>query len=157
MKVMFVCTGNICRSAIAEWLLKKKIEQQKIENIEVYSCGIFAIPKDESTYEIKEVMKEYDVDMTKHKATNIRNTKLEEMDIILGMTYSHKYTMEKMYPNLVEKIYTLKEYVEFNKEDKKDIDIQDPWGYDIATHRFCAAIIDQCLDKLIEKIKEEKI
>ena len=36
MKIMFICTGNICRSAMAEWLLKKKIEDKKIENIEIY-------------------------------------------------------------------------------------------------------------------------
>ena len=42
MKIMFICTGNICRSAMAHWLLKQKLKDEKIEGIEVYSCGIYA-------------------------------------------------------------------------------------------------------------------
>ncbi|MCI9177804.1 MAG: hypothetical protein HFJ28_04445 [Clostridia bacterium] len=42
MKVMFICTGNICRSAMAEAMLKKMVEQKNRSNIEVYSCGVYA-------------------------------------------------------------------------------------------------------------------
>lgn len=71
------------------------------------------------------------------------------MDIILCMTLSHKRDLIYMYPELKEKIYTLKEYVKY---DKNGIEIKDPWGYDIVTYRFCATEIDACLDKLIETI-----
>ena len=40
MKIMFICTGNICRSAMAEKLLKKKLKDIKRDDIEVYTCGI---------------------------------------------------------------------------------------------------------------------
>ena len=42
MKIMFICTGNICRSAMAEGMLKKMIKDNKMEDIEVQSCGIYA-------------------------------------------------------------------------------------------------------------------
>ena len=42
MRVMFICTGNICRSAMAEGILKKVIEEKNMDNIEVYSAGIYA-------------------------------------------------------------------------------------------------------------------
>ena len=71
------------------------------------------------------------------------------MDLILCATMSHKYSVIQMYPSLANKIYTLKEYVDENK----DLDIKDPWGYDIEIYRFCIAEIDRLLDKLIEKIK----
>lgn len=74
MKIMFICTGNICRSAMAHWLLKKKTEDLGREDIEVYSCGVHAQNGDIPTYEAKKVMKdEYDVDMQEHKATNIKD------------------------------------------------------------------------------------
>ena len=57
MKIMFICTGNICRSAMAEWLLKKKLEEKNRNDIEVYSCGIYAENGDVPTYEAKRVMK----------------------------------------------------------------------------------------------------
>ena len=69
---MFICTGNICRSAMAHWLLKKKLEQNNIQNVEVYSSGIYAMQGDISTDEAIEVMEEYGVDLKKHRATNIR-------------------------------------------------------------------------------------
>lgn len=43
MKIMFVCTGNICRSAMAHWLFKDKLEKNNINNVEVYSSGIYAM------------------------------------------------------------------------------------------------------------------
>lgn len=150
MKIMFICTGNICRSAMADWLFKKKLEQNNITNIEVYSSGIYAIDGDVSPYEAIEVMEEYGVELKKHRAINIRRSNIKDMDIILCMTLSHKRDLLYMYPELKEKIYTLKEYV---KDDKNGIEIKDPWGYDIVTYRFCAAEIDACLDKLIEIVK----
>lgn len=152
MKIMFICTGNICRSAMAHWLMEKKLQDVGREDIEVYSCGIFAETGDGSTYNAIETMKEYDVDLAKHRATNIRNSEIEKMDLILCATQSHKFTVMQMYPNLKDKVYTMKEYVQ-DERNKEDIDIKDPWGYDIEIYRFCAAEIDKCLDRLIEKLK----
>lgn len=58
-----------------------------------------------------------------------------------------------MYPKLKQKIYTLKEYVNC---DKQDLDIKEPWGYDIEIYRSCASEIEKCVEKLIEKIKSEE-
>ncbi|MCI9287340.1 MAG: low molecular weight protein arginine phosphatase [Clostridia bacterium] len=149
MKIMFICTGNICRSAMAHKLMQKKLKDNEVKDIDVYSCGIFAENGDASTYNAIEVTKEYGVDLKSHKATNIRDSKIDEMDLILCATMSHKYSVIQMYPSLANKIYTLKEYVDENK----DLDIKDPWGYDIEIYRFCIAEIDRLLDKLIEKIK----
>lgn len=149
MKIMFICTGNICRSAMAHWLLKKKLEERNIKNVEVYSAGIYAVEGDTSTYEAIEVMEEYGVDLKKHRATKVQNSNIKDMDIILCMTLSHKRDLIYMYPELKEKIYTLKEYV---KDEKNGVEIRDPWGYDIVTYRFCASEIDACLDKLISYI-----
>lgn len=135
---------------MADWLFKKKLEQNNITNTEVYSSGIYAIDGDVSPYEAIEVMEEYGVELKKHRATNIRRSNIKDMDIILCMTLSHKRDLIYMYPELKEKIYTLKEYV---KDDKNGIEIKDPWGYDLVTYRFCAAEIDACLDKLTEIVK----
>lgn len=96
-------------------------------------------------------MKDYDVDMKNHKATNINNSNIEKMDLILCATSSHKNSVLQMYPKVKEKVYTMKEYVQ--DEKKEDIDIKDPWGYDIEIYRFCAGEIDTVLEKLIQKIK----
>ena len=149
MKIMFICTGNICRSAMADLLMKKKLQDRNMLDVEIYSSGIYAMQGDVSTDEAVEVMEEYEVDLKKHRATLTSKSNIQEMDLILCMTSAHKQNLINTYPNLVDKIYTLKEYVGI-----EEMDIKDPWGYTIATYRFCAAEIDKCLDKLIEKIKK---
>lgn len=146
MKIMFICTGNICRSAMAHWLMIKKLEEKNIKNVEVFSAGIHAMNNDIPTEEGIEVMDEYGVNLRKHRATNIRKSPIEEMDLILVMTVMHKMELVNIYPNLKEKIFTLKEYV-----GEDEINIKDPWGYNITTYRMCAAEIDRALDKLIGK------
>lgn len=147
-KIMFICTGNICRSAMADALMKK-LAKDSNKDIEVYSCGIFAEDGDMPTFNAIEAIKEYDVDLKLHRATNIRNSKIEDMDIILCATVSHKNNVVNMYPNLKDKIFTIKEYADY---DKNDLDIPDPWGYDIETYKFCASTISKCLNKIIDKI-----
>ena len=150
MKVMFVCTGNICRSAMAHWLLVKKLKDRNIKDVEVYSSGIYADNGDGSTWEAISVMEDYGVDLKPHRATNIRNSNIEEMDVILGMTIGHKQQMLQMYPNLKDKIFTLKEYVGYNKAGHDEINIIDPWGYNVETYRNCAEEIDECLNLFID-------
>ena len=153
MKIMFICTGNICRSAMAQWLLKQKLEDKEIKNVEVYSCGVYAQDGDIPTWEAKRVMMdEYSIDMSKHRATNIVNSNIKEMDLILCVTSRHKRDVLRIYPELEGKVFTMKEYVGYDREYHDKIDIKDPWGYDIETYRSCIAEIDECLELLIEKI-----
>lgn len=154
MKIMFICTGNTCRSAMAHGLFEKKIKDNKLSNIDVYSCGIYASIGDTPTYEARRVMEEYEVDISKHKSINIKYSGIKEMDLILCTTSSHKNAVTEIYPELKDKIFTMKEYVNYNREYHNPIDIKDPWGYDIDTYRSCASEIDECLELLINKIEK---
>lgn len=154
MNIMFVCTGNTCRSAMAEGLAKKKINDKKLD-INVSSSGIFAMEGEHASYNSVAIMKEYDTDILMHKSTPIENSNIEEMDLILCATMSHKNQVIMRYPDLKEKVYTMKEYAEFDNNGK-DTDISDPWGYDINTFRMCAAEISLCVDKIIEKIANKR-
>ena len=148
MKIMFICTGNICRSAMAHLMLLKKAQEQN-KNIEVYSCGVWAENGDIPTYEGITVMKEYGIDLSTHKATNIKNSKIEEMDVILCATNNHKRNVILMYPNLKDKVYTMKEYAGYKEND---LDISDPWGYGMDVYKKCAKEIEICIEKILEKI-----
>ena len=76
MKIMFICTGNICRSAMAEAMLKKMLKDKHKENIEVYSCGISADDGDIPTENAVEVMKEYKIDPTPYKGSVVDVTNI---------------------------------------------------------------------------------
>lgn len=150
MKVMFICTGNICRSAMAEGMFRKMSEN--MDNIEIYSCGVYAETGDYATYNAVEAAKEYDADISSHRATNIRESEIEKMDLILCATNSHKQSVIYLYPKLKGKVFTMKEFAGIDKEGQ-DMDIKDPWGYDEYVYSRCAEEINECLEKTLEKIK----
>ncbi len=152
MKIMFVCTGNTCRSAMADGFAKKIIKDKNL-NIEVYSAGIFAMTGEHASYNSVAIMKEYDVDIALHKATAIEQSNVEEMDLILCATKTQKAELIVRYNNLKEKIYTMKEYAGIDNNGA-DMDIKDPWGFNINTYRICAAEISVCIEKIIEKLTE---
>lgn len=150
MKVMFICTGNICRSAMADAYAKKIVQEQHLD-IQIFSAGTYASTGEHASYNSIEVMKDYDVDLSNHTATNISDSNINEMDLILCATNSHKIFLTHYYPDLAKKIYTMKEYAD-ECSSPSDIDISDPWGYDINVYRMCAAEIIICVDKIIQKI-----
>lgn len=149
-RIMFVCTGNICRSAIAEVLLKEKIKKQKLDNeIEAYSSGVMAINGDHPLDTTVDLMqREYNIDLNDYRAKHITSSHIENMDLILVMTLAHKLSVSSLYPELKDKIYVLKEYVGYEDEN---IEIQDPYGQSYEVYKECARVIDECIDKLIKK------
>ena len=151
MKILFICTGNICRSAMAEGILKKLVKERNL-NIEVSSAGICAETGTYATYYAISVAKNYDVDLSTHRATNLSEVKIEEIDLVLCMTKSHvQYILENI-PNCSNKVFTLKDYVHMNKHSS---DIMDPWGYDQSIYEHCISEINNCLEKLIQNIDKK--
>lgn len=152
--IMFVCTGNICRSAMAECFLKDKIVKRGyIEKIRVCSAGVSAYTGDIPTDEAISVMKEeYDLDLTMHRATNIQDSDVMNMDLIFAMTVRHKFFLISMYPQLKDKIFTLREYV---GASENDMNIDDPYGYGKNVYSDCAKQINECIDEVLVKIEKE--
>ena len=130
--------------------MKKLIKENNID-AEVYSCGIYAETGNGPTYNAQEAASEYGADISNHRATNIRDSKIEEMDIILCATISHKQSVLYLHPELEGKVFTMKEYAKLDKNGQ-DMDIKDPWGYDEFVYRKCASEIEECLEKIVETI-----
>ena len=89
--------------------------------------------------------KEYGIDLTNHRAMPIRESKIEEMDLILCMTNSHKNSLQMIYPNLQNKIFLIKEYVGLDGE------VADPWGYSLSVYSDCAKELNEYIDLLLKK------
>ena len=149
-KIMFVCSGNICRSPMAHVYMKKKVEELGFEDeIFVDSCGVFAYTGEKATDYAKEAIIEYGADLSNFEATNIKDTKIYEYDLVFGLTEKHKEIILSLYPMLEGKVFTLKEYAD---EKNKYIDIDDPWGLSLEVYKKCAKEIVENVDKIIKKI-----
>ncbi|RKD76080.1 protein-tyrosine phosphatase [Sinobaca qinghaiensis] len=142
--VLFVCTGNTCRSPLAEALLLHKNE----EEIEVRSAGVYAADGVPPSVETLEVLKEKNIS---YQETSNLLTKemIDWADIVLTMTVSHKQAAAAMYPYAADRIYTLHEFA----LDDKGRDIMDPIGADTDVYRQTAAEIERLMDHAIPKIK----
>ncbi|MCT4619005.1 MAG: low molecular weight protein arginine phosphatase [Marinisporobacter sp.] len=146
--ILFVCTGNTCRSSMAEGLFKKMLEDlgEKTKGIKVISAGTAAIGGQQASKNAVRAMEEKGIDLKDHRATFITKELTQEADLILTMTRNHKNQLLYMEPKAKEKIYTLKEYT------GGDGDIVDPYGQSIDVYKECSKEIEESLKVLIEKI-----
>ena len=152
-KIMFVCTGNICRSPMCHYYLQKLVKDEGIEDkIIVSSCGTYANTGESSTMNAIEAMKKYGVDMNNHRATNIEDIDIENYDLILCLTLSHKSSVLEFCPQLKGRVFTLKEYC-FPDDEYKNID--DPWGLSINVYNECSDEIVSAINVLFDKLKKE--
>ncbi|MFJ3388232.1 MULTISPECIES: low molecular weight protein arginine phosphatase [unclassified Lysinibacillus] len=145
MKILFVCTGNTCRSPMAEVILKHK----QTDNVEVRSAGIYAMPNAEMSAHAQQVL--YEANMThQHLATQLSITEMEWADLILTMTTAHKATIIANYPNAEQKVFTLKEYTSEGNEGN----VVDPYGGSKEIYKETFVELTELVERLVKKIEE---
>ncbi|MCA1020910.1 MULTISPECIES: low molecular weight protein arginine phosphatase [Halobacillus] len=115
MNILFVCTGNTCRSPMAEAILKSKYDQDKVR-----SAGIFAGKGEPLAENSSVVLGEIDLTLN-HHTSPVTVDGLEWADLVLTMTDRHKQTLAIQYPDYQDKFFTLKEYVLIDEDQWKQL------------------------------------
>lgn len=114
IEILIVCTGNTCRSPMAEGLLREKLARRGID-AEVSSAGLIS-DGTSATDTAVTTMADRGIDIDDHRSRRIRSEMLEEADLIVAMTREHVREVAVMRPDLYEVTFTLKELVRRGEE-----------------------------------------
>ncbi|MEA4973875.1 Protein-arginine-phosphatase [bioreactor metagenome] len=144
MKVVFVCTGNTCRSPMAEVFAELVFKNAKLD-IQAQSRGLFVSESLPASDYAKLAVRNYGLSLENHMAKQLTKEDIEEADLILTMTIDHKKMLGNICPP--EKLYTLKGYALGT-----DGDISDPFGQSPAIYLECAEEIIDCIGKVAGKL-----
>jgi protein-tyrosine-phosphatase len=142
-KIVFVCTGNICRSAMAEHLLRHWAAARGVE-LSTASCGTAA----ESWYEMPEAARRLlaaeGVPSFEHKARLATREALREADLILAMTQAHLDHIVDRFPEFTGRTRLFREQAGFGEQD-----VEDPMGRPDEVFAACLAVIKESLEALL--------
>lgn len=142
MKILFLCTGNTCRSPLAQGLMRKKADERKL-SIEAHSAGLAAMVGDSVSEGSVLAAKKHGVDISSHRSRPFSEYMADEYDLFVVMTVFHQQVLSSFVPK--EKIHILSGGV------------PDPYGGGNEIYEQCADVINQGLDRLLDELCKVRI
>lgn len=148
MKILFVCTGNTCRSCMAEAIFNKL---NTLDNTQAFSAGIAVIPGSRTSKNSALIIKEkLNLDISTREAVQLTRDMLEEYDLILTMTTNIKNLLISNFDKYSNKIYAINEFI------KEDNEVIDPYGGNIDIYNNTFEQLKKYNLLLLAKLMEDK-
>ncbi len=147
MKILFVCSGNTCRSPLAEAILKGMAADAGRTDIEVSSAGTQAWDGSPASDGSLLVGLERRLELSDHRSRHLTAAIIDESDLIFVMAPSHLAQIREMSP--AAKAFLLGGYV---SDESMGATVQDPFGGDLAAYRETADDLERELAGILEKI-----
>lgn len=154
LMVLLVCTGNTCRSPMAELLMrarfaecwKCKLDELEERGVVVVSAGIAAAPGCPPSSEAVQVMREQGLDLTRHEAQPLTEQLVRHADLILTMTQNHLQSITERWPSAADRACMLL---------PEKADVADPIGQTVGAYRDCAEQIAAGIKHHADRLRKE--
>lgn len=144
--VLFVCTGNSCRSPMAEGMLRSMVQEQGLRGVRVSSCGILGGAGYPASEGAQIAMKARGYDITSHRSRSITDCDLLGEDLILCMERSHRREIDAGWGMVADRTFLLMEYC------GRGGDVPDPIGRNQTFYDRVAHKIERCVRKVVHEL-----
>ncbi|HTL72473.1 MAG TPA: ribose 5-phosphate isomerase B, partial [bacterium] len=151
--ILFLCTGNVCRSPMAEGLFRHAVKGRG--EFRILSAGLGAMDGQPPTHHSVQAMKELGIDISHQRSRALTADLVKQADLILGMTHSHTDTVALLYPQAAEKTFLLREFDETLEPYEKDI--SDPIGSPYHIYAECRDQIEQGIVTLLKFMEQHNL
>ncbi len=153
LNILFVCSGNVCRSPMAEGILKNKIPSIIKNKIKVLSAGTNTVNGMRVSAFAEEVAKKYNVNISSHKSKQLNEEMITKSDFIFTMSQDHIDFFRKRFLKYMDKVYPLKKF-ENAEPQNANLDIIDPVGGNIDSYEKIFLEINGEIERILPKLIE---